>query len=101
VEHSCFYLQLLNLELLLQKHNWILISCGILIQHLGDHCLERIRQGAAVLGTDFHTAHAVDAHIVTGLAGVIQRNGTHRTTLSTDTALDTVFACRGMECSGF
>ena len=72
-----------------------------MIQHLGDHVPESIRQGAAAYGTNFNAAHAVDAQIVIGLAGVIQRNGANGTLLSTCTALNTAFVCRRVESGGF
>ena len=86
--------------MVLQKHNRHLIP-SILIQHLGDHVQESIRQGAALLGADLNATHTVDAQIVTGLAGVIQRNGNHRTPLGANTALDAVFVCRRVEGGGF
>ena len=37
-----------NYLLVLQKHNRLLTSCSILIQHLGDHGQKSIRQGAVL-----------------------------------------------------
>ena len=85
----------------LQKHNRLLISSGILVQHRRNHLQESIRQGAAMLGTNFNTSHTVDAHIAQGLAGIIQRNGPQGALLGADAALDAVFTCRRVECGGF
>ena len=87
-------------SVVLQKHNRLLISSSILIQHLGNHIQECIRQSTALLGADLNTTHAVDAQIVIGLAGVIQRNGTHRTLPGAGTALDAAFVCPRVECRG-
>ena len=85
----------------LQEYSGVLISGGIFIEHLGDHIQKGVRQGAAAHRADLNTSHAVDAQIIVGQAGVIRRNGTHGTLPGTGTALNTVFVCCRMECSGF
>ena len=70
----------------LQKHNRLLISSRIFIEHLHDHRTERIRQGSAVHGATCNTAHAVDASLVVGVAGVVQGDGARGAVLSAGAA---------------
>ena len=70
------------------------------VQHLRDHRTERIRQGSAVHGASFHAAHAVDASLVVGVAGVIQRDGTRGAVLSAGAAFGAGFVCRRVEGGG-
>ena len=93
--------QMIFISFVLQENRRFLISGSILIQHLGDHGQESIRQGAAAHGTSFNTAHTVDAQIVIGLAEIIKRNRAHGTLLGAGTALDAVFICRRVEGGGF
>lgn len=84
----------------LQKHNRLLISSRIFVQHLRDHRTERIRQGSAVHGATCNTAHAVDASLVVGVAGVIQRDGTRGAPFSAGAAFGAGFVGRRVEGGG-
>ena len=84
-----------------QKNTRLFISRSLFIQHLGSTDYEGFRQSAAVLRADLDAAHTVDARIVEGLAGVIQRNRTNGSLLGTDAAFHAGFVCCGMECRGF
>ena len=84
----------------LQKHNRLLISSRIFVQHLRDHRTERIRQCSAVHGATCNTAHAVDTSLVVGVAGVVQGDGTRGAAFSAGAAFGAGFVCRRVEGGG-